>query len=263
VVEPDRDDWAVWVHSEDHVDKARELLNLFVSNPTDGRFQRSARRARQIRVQAQREEEEAEKRIVGRQELLENLSRSSPGWLSIGLIAVCIVVGLLTQLGENREAVRALQIAGSRYGGLLPEVRGGEVWRLITPIFLHFSWWHLLFNLMWLYDLGGMIERRVGAGRLTLLVILIGIGSNLGQYLVGGPGFGGMSGVVYGLLGYVWMRSKFDPASGLFLHPTTVVMMLAWFGLCLTGAVGHIANAAHGVGLVMGVAWGFLASRLR
>jgi GlpG protein len=94
-----------------------------------------------------------------------------------------------------------------------------------------------------------------------LLVVVIGIGSNLGQTYIGNsPAFGGMSGVVYGLLGYIWVRGKCDPASGLYLHPSTVVMMLVWFFACLTGMIGHIANAAHGVGLVMGMAWGYLSS---
>jgi GlpG protein len=81
--------------------------------------------------------------------------------------------------------------------------------------------------------------------------------------LIGGPFFGGMSGVVYGLVGYVWMKGKYDPAAGLFLHPWTVIMVILWFFVCLTGYVGTIANAAHAAGLVLGVAWGYLSSSRR
>jgi GlpG protein len=114
--------------------------------------------------------------------------------------------------------------------------------------------------MMWLYDLGGMVEARQGRLRLGLIVLVIAVLSNLGQYWMAGPIFGGMSGVVYGLLGYVWMRGKFDPASGLFLHQTTVLMMLIWFFVCLFGWVGRVANTAHAVGLVVGMAWGYLSS---
>jgi len=69
-----------------------------------------------------------------------------------------------------------------------------------------------------------------------------------------------MSGVVYGLLGYIWMRGKFDPGSGLYLHPTTLTMMIIWFFACFTPIVPHVANAAHAGGLVMGIAWGYLSS---
>jgi GlpG protein len=69
-----------------------------------------------------------------------------------------------------------------------------------------------------------------------------------------------MSGVVYGLIGYIWMRGKFDPASGLFLHSTTVTMAVVWFLLCLVGIIPHVANAAHGVGFAVGLAWGYISA---
>jgi membrane associated rhomboid family serine protease len=142
---------------------------------------------------------------------------------------------------------------------VLPEVRRGELWRLITPIFIHFSWMHILFNMLWLKDLGSMIEARQGSGFLTIMVLVTAIASNLAQFLAVGPDFGGMSGVVYALMGYIWIRGKLDPGSGLFLHPSTVMMMIIWFFVCWTGAVGHVANFAHAGGLLAGMAWGGLS----
>jgi GlpG protein len=95
---------------------------------------------------------------------------------------------------------------------------------------------------------------------LAILVGVIAACSDLGQFLIAGPVFGGMSGVVYGLLGYIWMRGKFDPGSGLFVHPSTVTMMIVWFFACFTPIIPHVANGAHAVGLVMGIAWGYLSS---
>jgi len=69
-----------------------------------------------------------------------------------------------------------------------------------------------------------------------------------------------MSGVVYGLFGYIWMRGKFDPASGLFIDQRSVILMMVWFGLCFTGWVGPIANIAHGGGLAVGALWGWLSA---
>ena len=102
----------------------------------------------------------------------------------------------------------------------------------------------------WLRDLGSMIEERQSTRRLALLVFTISAASNLAQYLVSGPRFGGMSGVVYGLLGYIWIRGKFDPSSGLFLHPTTVQMMLIWFVLCrpvFSGDVLGVPASTRGI----------------
>jgi membrane associated rhomboid family serine protease len=193
----------------------------------------------------------------------------SIGILTIALIAVSIIAGVLTKLGEDNRFVQPLSITAYQHSfGYpqwqkgLPEIRQGQVWRLFTPMFLHFGWLHILFNLLWLRDLGSMIEARKGPWLLLLLVLVIAGSSNLAQYLVSGPTFGGMSGVVYGLLGYMWMQGKFDPASRLSLEPQTVTMMIVWFFLCLFGLVGPIANTVHGVGLVVGIVWGFLAARL-
>jgi GlpG protein len=121
---------------------------------------------------------------------------------------------------------------------------------------------HIVFNMMWMADLGSMIEDRQSTGLLARLVILLGIGSNLTQYVVTGSGrFGGMSGVVYGLIGYMWIRGKFDPACGLRLHQQTVVTSIIWFFFCFSGYAGPIANGAHAGGLVLGMIWGWLASR--
>src|SRR2546422_297018 len=113
--------------------------------------------------------------------------------------------------------------------------RGG-FWRLFTPVLVHATdmfWLHLIFNMMWLLNLGSMIEDRHGTGRLGWLIVLTAVASNLFQHWLMGPNFYGMSGVVYGLLGYVWVSGKLDPASGLFLQAQTVLMMMAWVFFCL------------------------------
>ena len=69
-----------------------------------------------------------------------------------------------------------------------------------------------------------------------------------------------MSGVVYGLLSYIWIQGKFNPRSGLWLDQTTTIMMLIWFALCWSGFVGNIANMAHTVGLISGVLIGLIYS---
>ena len=70
-----------------------------------------------------------------------------------------------------------------------------------------------------------------------------------------------MSGVVYALLGYIWMKGTFDPGSGYFLHPSTVGMMLIWFVLCFTPLMPiGIANTVHAIGLGLGIAWGYISA---
>ncbi len=186
--------------------------------------------------------------------------RSLPN-LTVGLIVASVLVTVASNFGSSIDSLRPLFI--SEYAGsALPEVRSGQVWRLITPIFIHFGLLHLVFNMLWLWDLGGAVEYRQGIWRLGLLVVGTGALANFAEYLYSGPAFGGMSGVVYALLGYVWMQGRYDPRSGLGLHKQIVVMMLVWYVLCWTGLLGPIANMAHTVGLAMGIGWGFLAAQI-
>jgi GlpG protein len=140
----------------------------------------------------------------------------------------------------------------------LPEVRSGQVWRLFTPIFLHASVWHLVFNMYWLYQFGTLIERVIGSWRLLALVLFTALASDLLQFTMRGPNFVGMSGVIYGLFGYAWIRGQLDPSCGLWLRPDIVFILLAVFVLCAIGWIGGVANWAHGGGLAAGAAAGYL-----
>ena len=178
------------------------------------------------------------------------------------LIGISVVVALWSELGNDREVLAHLFMS-DRPDAPLAGIAHGEIWRLLTPIFIHFGIVHLLFNMLWLKDLGTMIEQRLGSRLLLAQVVIIGVLGNLGQGFFVGPNFGGMSGVVYGLLGFVWMKSRFDPASGFRLHQQTVILMIAWFVICFTGALGPIGNVAHAVGLGTGIIWGLISPRTR
>jgi|SRR5579859_6510351 len=258
--------WAVWVNDEDKLEQATKLLAGFRENPGDPKYQAEARGAAQLRTQEQKGEAEYRKKVRTRGQLFRSMAAYGFGPLTFLLIAASIAVFILSKFGEQLEPIRGLLISelrGNRNWGLmLPEVRHGEFWRLFTPVLIHFGWLHIFFNMLWLRDLGSMIESRQSTLHLAALVLVIGACSDFGQYYVSGPIFGGMSGVVYGLLGYIWIRGKFDPASGLYLHPSTVNMMLIWFVLCYTNLLGlvAVANTAHAVGLALGVIWGYLSS---
>ena len=141
-------------------------------------------------------------------------------------------------------------------------MKNGEYWRLVTPIFLHFGHFHLIPNVLPLWVLGQKIEFLAGSSNIAVSIILIAIISNLGQYIWSGPAlFGGMSGVVYGLLGYVWIRHKLSPNPILEIPRWLIGFMLFWLFLGMSGIInmfmaGSIANAAHVVGLISGMALG-------
>lgn len=140
----------------------------------------------------------------------------------------------------------------------------GQYWRFITPAFLHFGWLHIVFNSLWLWDLGTKVEKVMGHFNMIMLFLVIALVANVTQYLFGGVGiFGGMSGVVYGLLGFSWVAPLVQPRW--LIQPTSTLMlfMVGWLVLCLFGVIemvgmGAIANAAHIGGLLCGAALGLL-----
>ncbi len=252
--------WAVWIPDEDKIEQASGLLTAFQANPTDPKYQAQAKPAASLRAAEEKSRAAYRKKMLDRRQLFRPLQAYGFGPLTLVLILISVVVFFWSGAGNHLEAIHTLFISEYTRAAGLPEIRAGQVWRLFTPIFIHYGYVHILFNMLWLWDLGSMIETRQGSLQLALLVLIIAACSNVGQYFFSGPVFGGMSGVVYGLLGYVWLRGKFDPGSGLFVHPTTVWMMIAWFFLCLSGVIPNVANMVHAIGLGMGVAWGYLSS---
>lgn len=263
------DRWTVWVKSDDDLARAGEFLRLYLQNPTDDRFRQAGREAEALRRKEGEDEAAYRKRQRKAAGMFQNLSGHRFGIVSYAIIFICVAVFVITKYGTNFEPVDSLWL--SKYRSFAPvwkrvldlrEVRAGEVWRLLTPVFIHMNIVHIFFNMMWVASLGSLIEARQSRALLVRLVLLLGIGSNLVQFAVTGrPNFGGMSGVVYGLLGYMWMRGKFDPSCGLRLDSHTIIVSMIWFFACFTGWVGPIANGAHAGGLVIGMAWGWAAAR--
>ena len=261
------DGWGIWVNDEDRVEEAARLLTAFRANPADPKYRAEAKSAAELRAEAEKGEEAYRKKVRDGRQLFRPLTAYGFGPVTLGLIAISVIVAIYSKLGDDPQAIMRLFITDYTVTGnyvewikTLPEIHHGQLWRLVTPIFIHFGILHIFFDMWWLRDLGSMIEARQSSWLLAVLVLVIAVCSNLAQFYYGGPAFGGMSGVVYGLLGYVWMRGKFDPGSGLYIHPTTLTMMIIWFFACFTPLIPHIANATHAVGLALGLAWGYLSS---
>lgn len=154
---------------------------------------------------------------------------------------------------------------GLAFGSLTEVLTSGQIWRLLSPAFLHFGWMHLIFNMLWLWYFGRQIESLQGSGRMLLILLLSGVGANLAQYATGTVLFGGMSGVDFALLGYVWLMSRRAPGSGFFVPQMLVVFMLGWMLFTMTDMAaavgfGNVANEAHLGGLIVGLALGWYYS---
>lgn len=180
--------------------------------------------------------------------------------VTIGAIVLCVALAILSKLGSNPDVVRwgLMSNVVFHFGQpstFLPEVfQRGQVWRLISPIFFHIGFFHLLFNLLLFRELGMLLERRYGSLRYLGLFLVLALVSCMTQYLFVGPFFFGMSGVIFGLFGYTWVQGRLNPAGfGFVLSNQTVAVLMIWFVLCFTNIFGPIANAAHTGGLVLGM----------
>lgn len=144
----------------------------------------------------------------------------------------------------------------------------GQYWRLLTPMFIHFSILHIVFNLLWVWEVGRRIELINGASVLLLVVLVSSLSANVLQYAMTGPGlFGGMSGVVFGLLGFSLIWSRLVPRRSMGLPIGIYVFMFIFLALGFTGAIdllgmGALANGAHLGGLVAGILIGLVAGLL-
>lgn len=197
--------------------------------------------------------------------------------LTLLLVLACIVLYLLAPL---QSLTRFDSLAWSL---LYPDFAGGtrvidlaRVWerftveqflRMISPILLHGGVLHLVFNMLWLWELGKRIELRQGTLAVALVVVVLALLSNTAQYLYGGGNrFGGMSGVVYGLFAYVWMWQLIQPAARLGLPRALLVFMLLSLVAMTALQLEMIANEAHlggfGAGLLIGLV-SAAASRLK
>lgn len=179
------------------------------------------------------------------------------------LIAGSVAMFAWSAQGENLERLAGwfISLQNARVAPLF-EVRHGEVWRLFTPAFIHFGIVHLGFNMLNLMGLGNILERRLNSWNYLFLVAGLAVTSNLAQYFINDSFlFGGMSGVIYGLLGYIWLRGRFDVTFGLAIPQQMIVLALVWFVACVVGFIPHVANSAHGAGLAVGAIWGVADGR--
>lgn len=271
--EPEEDGWAVWIYDEDHVEPAKEELAAFRENPDARDYVVAIGKAHERRREELKEVKQFQKRQVDiRRKWQRPTLAQAPVTVMLTLISVFVALittdfdqGGMWGLCNDFDSVLkhlffrpvVVRNGAEVWGDVLPALRRGEVHHLVTPIFIHFDILHILFNMLWLRQLGTMIEIRRGWWRMLLIVLFIAVTSNTAQHLYNlsvdrNAPFGGMSGVVFGLFGYIWMKSKYDPGSGFFMPSQIVFLMIAWLFICFTGAVGPIANAAHLVGLLAG-----------
>lgn len=138
---------------------------------------------------------------------------------------------------------------------LFQKIREGEIWRLATPALLHYDIIHLLFNMLWLGMLGKQMEERMGKKKLLFFILIIAIVSNTAQYLMSGPFFLGFSGIVCGMIAFIWVRQKNAAWEGYSLQRSTFNFIAAFVILMFLLSLGtFIYEVAKGEAISAGLA---------
>jgi GlpG protein len=281
-LQPDGSQWQIWILDEDRVASARDEYEAFRQDPRNPRYQNLEAHARAIRKEAARVERRHhdESYDVRYFWTARDLRRCPLTWI---LLILSVVITFATNFGRNEQLTRVLYIA--RYEILEPEasadtkpaddeyeIQGGarlrtslhsglargEVWRLVTPIFLHFNWPHLFFDMYLLFALGSEIEVRRRSWRLGIIVLTAAVVSNVVHYqLSHDPSFGGMSGVDMALFGFIWMKGMYERELGLSLSQPTVLMILLYIAYAYL-LRSEFPHSAHLTGLIVGMLFALL-----
>jgi GlpG protein len=236
------------LESSDQI-QAKQLAEEFVLNPNNAKYQTTAWQSGETVNLLPDTSFSAAKTLYD--------LKQAPFTSSV--LAICIVIYLLAVVGVS-----------SPYSWLTIQpivmlADTGQWWRVLGPALLHFSVLHIAFNLLWWWTLGKQIEKSFGISSLLMLFIFSAAVSNVAQLWVSGPNFGGLSGVVYALVGCVWWLGWLKPNWGLSLPKPIVGFLLVWLVVGYLDILPvHMANTAHTVGLICGClfAW-FLVTRAK
>ncbi|WP_339725769.1 rhomboid family intramembrane serine protease GlpG [uncultured Paraglaciecola sp.] len=226
--------------------KAKELAEEFVLNPNNTKYQTAAWQSGETVKLIPEKSYSAAKTLYD--------LKQAPFTSSI--LAICVLIYLLAMIGVSGPyfwlKIQPIEML----------VESGQWWRLLGPALIHFSVLHIAFNLLWWWSLGKQIEITFGLSSLLMLFVFSAVVSNVAQLLVSGPNFGGLSGVVYALVGCVWWLGWLKPDWGLALPKPIIGFLLVWLVVGYLDVLPiHMANTAHTVGLICGClfAW-FLAA---
>lgn len=244
VVQHDKE-FVVVLDNSEHTDRAKVIAEDFLANPTNPKYQQAAWDSGKNVQLAPSGSGFALSKIM---------SDAVKAPFTSVVFALCVAVYLLSIFGLFAPIAQHLLM--QPFSVLL---QNHEWWRLLGPAFIHFSALHIVFNLLWWGMLGAKIERTLGVSMLLIVFVISATVSNAAQALFSDPVqgnlllFGGLSGVVYAVMGFVWWLGWLRPSWGLSLPNSIVGFMLIWLVLGYADILWvNMANAAHTAGLISG-----------
>ncbi|GAA3122786.1 rhomboid family intramembrane serine protease [Streptomyces echinatus] len=181
---------------------------------------------------------------------------ADPRLLTKILIGINLAV-FLVQLSVGDRFTNRFELIGQAYAPFLDGVQGvaeGQYYRLLTSMFLHGGYAHIVFNMLGLWWVGGPLEAALGRARYLALYFVSGLAGSALTYLIAAPNQPslGASGAIFGLFGataVLMRRLNYDMRPVLAL---LVINLIFTFNSSL-----NISWEAHIGGLVAGVVTGY------
>ncbi|PHM59374.1 rhomboid family intramembrane serine protease GlpG [Xenorhabdus sp. KK7.4] len=228
----------LWLEDEKQLSAVQQELNQFSRDPLNERYQAASWQAGKTSTPLKYESN-----------LNWNTLKNQSGPLTIAISALCILVYFWMQLAGVNEVMSWLAWPNKE--------QYLELWRWLSPALLHFSLLHILFNLVLWWYFGSQVERNINTEKLVEITIVSTIFSGWAQSLFSGSHFGGLSGVVYALISYVWLSGEMSPQKGLSAPRGLIAISVIWLFVGYFNMFSlNIANAAHFSGLIIGLLMG-------
>jgi rhomboid protease GluP len=161
--------------------------------------------------------------------------------------------GFLDGFAPSNQALLALGATGAWPMGM------GRWWTLLTAIYLHGGILHILFNILWIRQLGPAVEELYGPARTAVVFTISGVAGFVVSNAVGIPLTVGASGSIFGLLGAIvaYGRRRGGTFGAQVLRQYGVwALVLFAFGFFMPG----VNNYAHGGGFIGGLGCGYVLS---
>lgn len=108
-----------------------------------------------------------------------------------------------------------------------------NIWFLFIPSFIHLSLLATFFNCFWFALLGNSIEIKIGKIKFFLFVLVLGLSTNFFQYVMTGPSFYGLSGIISGLVSFILVRKKEFPWEAYNIQKETLFFII----FCISASV--------------------------
>ncbi len=161
--------FALWLMDDEHQIEVESEIKQFLEKPNDRKYQAASWDMAETRKPQFRYHSPS----------MMSMLKAKAGPLTLGVMAICAVIFVLQQFGLMNQVFSALHF---------PAQTGQQwqLWRWFSHALLHFSILHIVFNLLWWWQFGGDIEKRLGSFKLLQIFLVSSALSGAGQYWVEG-----------------------------------------------------------------------------